>query len=483
VFLLNRLIQKYKTIPVQVKASLWFLVCSFLQKGISCITTPIFTRLLSTTEFGQFNVFTSWQSIVTIVLSLNLWSGGYMQGMVKFEKDRKRYSSSLQGLTLTLVMIGIGVYLLFHDFWNAIFMLSTPQMLCMLILVWTSSAFSFWASEQRVDFKYKQLILLTLFISLAKPILGIFLVLNFHDKVTARIIGLVIVELVFIGCFGSQMRDGKTFFSKKYWKYQLRFNLPLLPHYLSMTILSSSDRIMISRITGEAEAGIYSLAYSISLIMTLFNTALIQTIEPWLYKKIRDNNIEDISKVAYPSFTIIACVNVALISLAPEIVSIFAPAEYQAAIWVIPPVAMGCYFIFAYSFFAVFEFYYEKTKGIAAATMVGAILNMVLNYIFIKKFGYYAAGYNTLLCYILFALFHYIMMRKVCRTYLDNRKGYDEKVLLLISILFMLIGFILLATYSYPVIRYAFVLIMLLVVFVKRYTIRNIVVDMIKIRK
>ena len=85
---------KYQSLPKQVKASIWFLLCSFLQKGISMITTPIFTRLLSTSQYGQFNVFNSWLSIVTIVVSLNLCYGVYTQGLIKFDKDRAEYSSS-----------------------------------------------------------------------------------------------------------------------------------------------------------------------------------------------------------------------------------------------------------------------------------------------------------------------------------------------------------------------------------------------------
>lgn len=98
---------------------------------------------------------------------------------------------------------------------------------------------------------------------------------------------------------------------------------------------------------------------------------------------------------------IIALANVILIAFAPEVIAVFAPLEYHDAIWVIPPVAMSVYFMFAYGFFACFEFYYEKTTYISIATSVGAVVNVVLNYIFINIFGYYAARYTILLCYIL----------------------------------------------------------------------------------
>lgn len=57
---MKKYLQQYKNLPVQMKASLWFLICSFMQKGIATITTPIFTRILTTAEYGEFSVFNSW---------------------------------------------------------------------------------------------------------------------------------------------------------------------------------------------------------------------------------------------------------------------------------------------------------------------------------------------------------------------------------------------------------------------------------------
>ena len=101
----------YKQMPVQMKASLWFLICSFIQKGISMITTPIFTRILTTQEYGQYSVFNAWLQILTPIVCLNLYAGVYAQGIVKFEDDRHRYSSALQGLCLTLTVLWAAIYL------------------------------------------------------------------------------------------------------------------------------------------------------------------------------------------------------------------------------------------------------------------------------------------------------------------------------------------------------------------------------------
>lgn len=466
--MIKKLFLKYKELPVQVKASIWFLICSFLQKSIAAITTPIFTRLMNTTEYGAFNVFLSWQGIVTIFVSFNLSYGVFSQGLIKYEDDRKKYSSSMQGLALTLIGIWILVYFFTRNFWNSLFSMNTFQMIMMFLIIWSSAVYEFWASEKRVEYNYVSLVIVTIIASFFTPVLGIVLVSAFEDKVTARIISIAVTGVVlYFPCFLFQIIRGKAFYCKKYWKHALLFALPLVPHYLSQTVLNSSDRIMIQEMVDNSSAGIYSLAYSISLLMTIFNTALMQTITPWLYKKIKENEILSISKVAYSTLIIIGIMNLFLIIFAPELVRIFAPKEYYVAIWVIPPIAMSVFFMYAYDLFAKFAFYYEKTKMIAIATAVGAILNIILNYFFIPKFGYYAAGYTTLFCYILYAFMHYLYMRKVCN---DNCKGiqpYNIKIILFITIPFLILGFAILFTYNFSIVRYMILSFALIIILIK----------------
>lgn len=482
--LIKKTYNKYRNLPVALKASIWFLVCSFLQKGISVISTPIFTRLLTSSEYGQYNVFNSWLGVISVFITLYLFNGVYTQGLVKFEKEKDRFSSALQGLTLTLVLIWAIIYCLGKNFWNGILSISTTQAGLMFLMIWASAVFNFWAAEQRVVLRYKQLVAVTIVVSIAKPLAGIILVLGSEDKVTARIFGLAIVEVVgYTWMFFSQTRRGKILFDWKIWKYALAFNIPLVPHYLAQNVLVSSDRIMIKKLVGASEAGIYSLAYSIAQIMILFNTALTQTISPWIYKKIKDNEAQKITKIAYGSLTFIAVANILLIAFAPEIVKIFAPEEYYAAIWAIPPVAMSVFFQFAYSFFACFEFYYEKTGFITVATIISAIANLGLNYVCINLFGYVAAGYTTLICYIIQFTCHYIMMQRVCNEYLDGIVVYKPSVLISLIAVFFAIGFGFMLTYNYPSLRYILLSVIVLVVFIKRKTIIYFIRTLLRTRQ
>ena len=488
--MISKLKNKYQSMPVQVRASLWFLVCNFLQKAVAVVSTPIFTRLLTTEQYGEYNVFQSWMGIITVIVTLNLSLGGFLQGVVKFEHEAKVYTSAMQGLNLTLCSVWTAVYFLFHDFFNGLFHLNTLQMSFMLALIWTTAVSQFWSTEQRVNNKYRLLVGITIAVMFAQPAIGMVLVVlsDAAYKATARILGMLIVNLAaYTWCFFIQMKRGKTFFSEKYWLYALKFNLPLVPHYLSQTMLYSSDRIMISRYINDDAAGIYSLAFSVAAIMTMFNTALNQTLGPWVYRKIKERTPQDIASVEYSAMLIVAGANLLLIMLAPEAIALFAPPEYSAAKWVVPPVALSMLFLFLYDMFAAFQFYYEKTWFIMTASVTGAVMNIALNYFFLSprwlNLGYVAAGYTTLICYILYALGHYICMRWVCRKYLDGVRVYDPKILLTVTAGTVAAGLLLSTTYELPILRYSLAVALLVVLVIFRKKIAGYVKQLMAMRQ
>lgn len=468
---MNRLLSKYKTIPIQIRASFWFLICTVLQRSISIITTPVFTRLLTTDEYGQYSVFLSWMGILTCFVTMYIYSEIYPQAIVKFENERCYYSSAIQGLTIALVIIWLCVYLILFNFWNKILSLNTSQMIAMFVIMWANSIFGFWSAEQRVEYRYRNLVIVTLIEAVLQPILCILLIYLSNDKVNGLVWGIAIATFSsYIILLIKQMAKGKIFYSKKVWSYALKLAIPLIPHYVSMVLLNSSDRIMIQKLAGEGAAGIYNLAYTISICGTLINQAMLQTLQPWIFQNIKIQRFEEIKKVAYPALCLIASVNLIVILFAPEIIQIFGPKSYYDAIWVMPPITLSVFFMFMYNLFSTFELYYEKTSYLSTATLIGAILNILLNYFSIKKYGYYAAGYTTLFCYITFAVAHYYFMQKICNQEIPSVKVYDLKYLIFISMIFIACGFGIMATYTHNFIRYsvAVIVILLCIIFRKR---------------
>ena len=231
---------KYNLLSAPVKSAFWFTIASFMQRGISVITTPIWTRLFTSEEFGKFSIFNSWKSILTVFVTFNLAAGVFTRGLLKYEDNQEDFVSSMEGLLSVISLVFLAIYIPLRSFWNSLLSLSTPLILCMFAMMWTETVFAFWAARQQFNYRYKKLIAITLSMSLMNPFVGIVCVLFFpNQKVEVRIISMTILQvLVYSVFFLIQMMKSKKLFNKSFWKYALLFNLPLVPHYLSQTVLN-----------------------------------------------------------------------------------------------------------------------------------------------------------------------------------------------------------------------------------------------------
>ena len=464
---MNRLLKKYNSLSEPVKASLWYTVCNVINKGIALLSTPIFTRVLNEEQYGTFAIFQSWYSIILIFTSLNIFLGGYQKGLLLFKDDRVSFTSSQLGLTTTITLIFGLVYLVRPEFWSTLFEIPPILMFALFLELLFMPSLEFWAAKERFDFKYKKYVAVSILMTVLSLGGGVLAVLNTEYKVEARVYTDVFAKIIFAGVlFILIFVRGKSFFSKRYWKYALFFNLPLLPHYLSNYVLSQSDRIMIGKMIGNDKAAFYSVAYTISTMMVLVVTAINNSLTPYLYKKIDDyekNTInkeyleKDIKRVTTPLFLMLAVLCLFTMLFAPEVIYIFAGDNYMEAIYVVPPVALSVYFIFIYSMFSNVEYYYQNTKLIAVATFVSALLNLLLNYFFINLVGYYAAGYTTLISYICLSFMHYIFYKRIVKKE-EIRQLFDIKNIMLVSICLICLMLLISLTYQFTILRYLFVI-------------------------
>lgn len=465
----RKILNKYKNFSLPVKAAFWYTLCNFFNKGLSLLSTPIFTRLMSVEDYGTFVIFQSWFSIIIIFTSLNMFMSGYTKGLILYEKDRKKFSSSLLGLTTTLTIGLLIAYVINMDFFTNLFELSPYLMIFMFLELLFMPALEFWMAEQRFDYKYKNVIFVSAGMNFICLLVSVISVVIFKDKISARVISDVLSKVLFgLVIFVIIFKSGKKYYDKKYWNYSLKFNIPLLPHYLSNYVLSQSDRIMIAKMVGKVQSAYYSVSYSISNVLLLLVLALNNALTPFIYKSIKANKIKEINKIVTPSILLVGLLSILVMALAPEVVYVFAGNKYMEAVKVIPPVAASVYFIYIYSMFSNVEYYYQKNVLIAFATTISAGLNLVLNYIFIKKYGYVAAGYTTLVCYILLSLLHFIFYKKIIKKELPGIKNiFNNTVILIVSIFIMF--FMISMAYLYnSIFRYVVLLLSVLILIIFR---------------
>ncbi len=465
----NGVLHKYNELPLQVKAAGWYTVCNILQKGIQFIFIPIYVRLLTTYEYGKYSVFQSWKEILVIFTTLNLYNGIFTKAMVMHEDDRDKYTASMQGLATVIAAFWVLMYAVFSRFFNKILDIDSVTMYLLFIYSALFSAQSFWAVRQRVENKYVGMVIVTLLMSVMTPGVSIILLLATDLREKSVIWGLLFVQILFGALFYCyHFSKSRTFYDGDYWKEAVRFNIPLIPHYLSLIILGQADRIMIERFCGNSEAGIYSLAYQISQMLNILVSAVNSVFVPWGYEQLKTGQIQKLEDSSKSLCLLYAAATLCIILVAPEVIFIAGGKEYFQAMWIIPSVSIGSYVVFCYGFYSLIEFYYSKTKYVMVASSVSAVLNVILNAVFIPMFGFIAAGYTTLASYLALMLMHFIFAKKISRDKIGTPAVFsDFSIMMSIAVLIVLGGGGMLL-YNLPIARYAIISVMAVILILNR---------------
>ncbi|MCD8154318.1 MAG: flippase [Clostridiales bacterium] len=465
----------YRKLSDAKKTSFYFTVCNFLQRGTAFITVPVFTRLLTTEQYGVYSLYLTWFEVFVVITSLKLPYEGLNNGLIRFEEDKDGYVSSIAVLMTVMTLGWAFVYLIFRRWLEPYIGLSPFLMLLMFIEILFNPPLYLWTNRERFDFRYKKPVAVTLLSTVITPVISILSVLYTSYRAEARIIATVAVQGIFgAGIYIHLLKKGKKFFSAKYWKFAIRFNLPLIFYYLSQTVLNQADRIMIQYYTGTGEVAVYSVAYSAATLTLLLVSAINGSYNPWMYKKLKQGSFAEIRKQSSRLCMMLGLIVLFMMIFAPDLIALLATQEYQKAVWVVPPVAGSVFFVFLYMLFANVEMFYGETKWIPAVSILSAGCNILLNAVFIPIFGFLAAGWTTLAGYVLLAFLHYTAMKHGCRKQQVDESVFSAGRLWGLAVCVIACSVLMLLLYQIPAIRYALFAGMLITAIWKRESLKKI---------
>lgn len=458
------------------KAGKWYTIGNILLKGCIFFSLPIFTRILSTVDFGIYNTYMAYEGIITAILGLGLY-GTVKNAKLDYKEKFNEYLSSVLSLSL-IVLAGILIiinftYNLYSDF------LGFDRVIVNFLVLQSFGSYLiyFYGAKLNIEFKYKSYLIISFFNTIGNIGLSIFLIKFIfpNTRYLGRIIGSAL-PLIIVGIIISIsiILKGKKFICKKYWLYALAIGLPLVPHVVSQSLLSQFDRIMITNIVGDSESGIYSYICTICTILYVISSSFDNAWSPWVYMMLKDKKNLEIKKASKEYIAFFAILTLGFICVMPEITKIIASKEYWSGIDLLVPIALSNYFTFLYMIPVNIEYYNKKTKYISFGTISAALLNFGLNFWAIAMFGYRAAAYTTLISYILLFVFHWMIAKK-----LKIEESYNIKDFIMISIILMLAAFsILFIDILTPIgilYRYFVVLIIFIILFKHKEKILKIV--------
>lgn len=457
-----------------LKSGIWYTISNFLTKSIGIITTPIFTRMLSHEEFGLYNHYTSWLAVFTILVTLNLDST-FISARYDYEKKFDEYIFSSLSLSTISAFFWIVLFNVFGGLAVTHLGLRRIYINCMMIYLLFLPAVNMFQARERYKFEYKISVLLSCIITIGTALLSVILVLSMPDRLQGRIFGSAIpTVIVGIILFLYLLKKGKTV-KIEYWKYALPICLPFIPHLLSLTVLNTVDRIMITNICGAEDNALYSLAYTCSSVVTILLTSLNTAFSPWLGEKLHENKIDEIRAFSRKYMAIFAVLALGIMLISPEIILILGGKSYMDAMYVMPPVMLGCVCQFLYTMFVNVEQFKKKTIGMAIASVSAAALNYGLNYFFIPKYGYIAAAYTTLASFLWLLIAHMFLVRII-----GFSKVYDNKFVVLVTMIMAGVTVGINFLYKLPVIRYSVLGIYVIMFIYSVYKYKDMIIALFK---
>lgn len=458
------------------KIAIWYVFSNVFVRGISVISTPVFSRLMSKYEYGQFSTFISWESIITILVTLNLYTS-IARAKYDFDERMDEYISSILLFSNIVTLFSYCLIELNQSLFVDLLSMDIIYIRMLFIYLIFMPAFTYLQIKHRAYRKYKFFVFFAISSAIMRTAVSILLVLTLDNKLLGRLCGYLIPITMFnMILWFIIVTKGK----KLSWtcvKYACGISIPMIPHSLSGSVLGNSDRIMITSFCGNEATALYSIAYSTSMLANLLWTSMNQAWVPWLYDHLHDKNKEAILKKSKMYLGIFTCLIIGVLLVAPEIILVLGGKRYYSARFVMPPVIVGCAFQFIYGMYVNIEIFSKKTYTISVGTMVAALLNLFLNWLFIPQYGYIAAAYTTMVGYGALLLFHYCIVRIKIKEYSDI---YEKKFIALITLLIIVCGGVSLILYQYNIIRYLLILLYGVFMLTGLYKYRNYIKSILK---
>ena len=237
-------------------------------------------------------------------------------------------------------------------------------------------------------------------------------------------------------------------------KSMISYAVPMIVDASSWWIVNVSDRGIITYFIGVAYNGIYSISCKFSNIL---NSVFLVFNMSWQEAIISHKNDEDgekyISKLGNGIISLFLTISILMISIIPIFYDLIIGNAYLSSKNYIPVLLLGNIFSVISTLVGSILVVYKQTKTIARTTFVAAIINIVINILFVKKFGLYAAAISTLISYFVIGIYRYIK----CKFYLNFKINFRQMFIFLTVYVFSSILFYL-NNYYLNIINFVFVL-------------------------
>lgn len=380
-------------------------------KLISFLLVPLYTKAFTTAEYGTVDLIATIGTILVPIITINIG-----EAVMRFALDDDANLNNIVSIGIFYAgfsfILGCSVFLVVSFF---------PQITVNSALVYfyciSQGLYKTFACNLRGQEKLFHFAVGNILHTFAAAILNIFFLVIWKTGVDGYFLAYILSNLIsFIYCFiaGNVKQTFSNFrIDPVLMKKMALYAIVLVPNSLMWWIMNSSDHIMVTSMIGIAANGIYAISYKIPSILSSFSTVFNQA---WSYSAIHENKSSDREVFNNLMFDHLVRFQLIITSFLMLVMRPFLrfyvqPAYFEA--WKYTPyLLVGYFFLTMGTFLSTIYTVQKDSKGFLFSGSVGAIMNIMLNWILIPRWGIHGAAFATCISYITVFVYRILDTRK-----------------------------------------------------------------------
>ena len=415
-------------------------ISQFSTKLLSFFLVPLYTYVLSTAEYGTFDLYVTTVSLFVPILTLNI-----ADSLLRFPLDKDCKIEEVVVIGKKYFILGViiaAAMVVFNKIFDIYSFLNEYSFLFFLMFLSTALNDILIYLSRGLD-KIKQTAISGIISSVAIILLNIVFLLNMHLGLKGYFLATII---------GGLIQSTFLLFSTPIWKLlklnsvnkqleaeMIQYAKPLLINNISWWVSSASDRYIVTWLRGIAENGIYSVGYKIPSILNIFQTIFGQA---WTLSAVKEFDPEDKNGFftdMYNSYNFcMTFVCSILIIFAKIIARVLYSKDFFTAWKYVPFLLIAIVFGALSGYIGGIFAAVKDTKVFARTSIFGAVVNIILNVVLVQRIGAIGAAISTAVCYFIIWVMRIISVRKYISMRLDLKRDMVSYFILVLQAIILL---------------------------------------------
>lgn len=389
-----------------------FTVGKFVSKLIVIFMLPFYTSCLSNAQYSTADLITNLCNLIIPIAALGVGEGIFREAAGKSQDKEEFFTNGIVIMLFgTLAVAALSPLLLLIDTFS-------PYILLIIGYIIASNIHSVCSQYVCAIGKTKLFAAQGILNTMITVGFNIIFLAGFSMGVEGYVLSILLGDLLSAMFVFFYARLYRAIQPRKInmgtIKTLLRFSLPLVPSTVFWWITSVSDRYMVAFMRSEAENGLYAVAYKIptllTYVVTIFNDA-------WKLSAASDSDVEseriNFYSQTYKYYQSIMFMGGAALCFGSWIISRILFAEAFRSAWVLVPIlTVATVFTALDTFLGSAYFTVRKTSMSLYTSLLGAVVNIILNLLLIDKYGAMGASVATLISYFVVFMVRAVTMKR-----------------------------------------------------------------------